>query len=149
MKCTSCQAATERTSGEVTRNVGDHTFIGLLPVDRCSKCGEELFDGQDLARFELAVAHIVAEEGMVGGASFKFMRKVLGMKATEIAELLDVAAETISRWETDERPVDRASWAALASLVVDRFEGRDRVISILRAMGEERKRPKRIRVDLP
>jgi putative zinc finger/helix-turn-helix YgiT family protein len=147
MKCPTCDVKTENGSAEVKRTVGGHVFVGEVTASSCPKCGEVYYDGQALERLEVAVARELAERGLVSGAAFKFMRKALGMRAADLAELLDVAAETVSRWETGERPVDRAAWTALGGLVVDRFEGRDRVISILRALDAPRKQPKNIRVD--
>jgi transcriptional regulator with XRE-family HTH domain len=86
------------------------------------------------------------EHGASDGAAFKFMRKAIGMKATDLAALLGVAAETISRWETGQREVDRTALAALAGLVVDELEGHTKVISILRALQNPRKPPKSIRI---
>ena len=147
MKCTTCDVKTERGSAPVQRPVGDHLFIGEVPASTCPSCGEVYYDGPALGRFEVAIARELAERGLVGGRAFQFMRRALGMRAVDLAELLDVAPETISRWEAGARDVDRAAWTALASLVLDRAEGRDRVISILRALCEPQKQPKSIRID--
>jgi DNA-binding transcriptional regulator YiaG len=147
MKCPTCDVKTERRAAPVQRPVGDHLFVGEVDASACPKCSEVFYEGDSLRRFEVAVALTLAERGMVSGRAFQFMRRALGMRAVDLAELLDVAPETISRWEAGARDVDRAAWTALAGLVVDRAEGRDRVISILRALGEPRKQPKNIRVD--
>jgi YgiT-type zinc finger domain-containing protein len=147
MKCPTCDVKTQRANAEVVRTVGANTFVGEVPASTCPNCSEVYYDGQALGRFELEIACYLAEGGMVSGPAFKFMRRALGMRAVELAEMLDVAAETISRWETDDRAVDRAAWVALSGLVADRIEGRDRVIGILRAIREPRKQPRNIRID--
>src|SRR5579859_5308385 len=65
----------------------------------CHNCGEGYFAGRELARAELSVASMVAEHGPWNGRAFQFMRKVLALKAAELADLFDVTPETISRWE--------------------------------------------------
>jgi DNA-binding transcriptional regulator YiaG len=147
MKCPTCDVKAERGVAKVQRPVGDHVFVGEVPASTCPNCSEVFYEGDAIGRFELAVARILAERGMVSGRAFQFMRKTLGMRAVDLAELLDLAPETLSRWEAGARDVDRAAWAALSSLVVDRAEGRDRVISILRALRDPRKQPKSIQVD--
>ncbi len=39
------------------------------------------------------------------------------LRATDLADLLGVAAETLSRWERGERPVDRAALTVIGALV--------------------------------
>ena len=47
------------------------------------------------------------------------MRKSVPLSAVELASLLRVAPETISRWETGERAVDRAAWLVVRALVLE------------------------------
>ncbi len=47
------------------------------------------------------------------------MRKSIPLSAASLAELLRVAPETVSRWETGERAVDRASWLVVRGLLLD------------------------------
>ena len=147
MKCPACDVKTERGAAPVRRSVGGRSFVGEVTASSCPRCNEVYYEGDALARFEIAVAQTLAERGMVSGPAFQFMRRALGMRAVDLAELLDVAPETLSRWEAGARDVDRAAWTVLAGLIVDRAEGRDRVISIMRALREPVKQPKSIRVD--
>jgi transcriptional regulator with XRE-family HTH domain len=78
--------------------------------------------------------------------TFKFMRKALGLRAVDIAELLDVAAETLSRWETGQRPVDRASWIAVSAMVLDKLEGRTTTLDRLKALLEPAPLPRLVRL---
>ena len=47
------------------------------------------------------------------------MRRTLGRSARQLAELIDVRHETISRWENGAAPVDRAAWLVLGDIVFD------------------------------
>ncbi len=147
MNCPTCHVKAARAAVPIQRPVGAHVFKGEVVAPTCSSCGEVFYAAETVEKFELAIAQTLAERGMVSGPAFQFMRRTLGLRAVDLAELLDVAPETISRWEAGARDVDRAAWTALAGLVMDRAEGRDRVISILRTLGKPRKQPKSIRVE--
>jgi DNA-binding transcriptional regulator YiaG len=45
------------------------------------------------------------------------MRKELGLKATELADILNVSPETVSRWENGAAAVDRIAWILVAEVV--------------------------------
>jgi DNA-binding transcriptional regulator YiaG len=120
------------------------TFTGEVPALECVKCGERYALSEDLGNFELSVAERLASLGARTGAAFKFMRKALGLRAVDIAELFDVAAETVSRWETGE-PEPHA-FALLGSVIADRIEGRDSTVKRLRAIISPPRKPMRIRV---
>ncbi|MDX2088302.1 MAG: helix-turn-helix domain-containing protein [Kofleriaceae bacterium] len=62
------------------------------------------------------------------------MRKALGMRAVDLAQLLDVTAETVSRWETGKIDVETRAFALLGTLVIERLEGRDDAVQRLRAI---------------
>jgi DNA-binding transcriptional regulator YiaG len=102
----------------LTRKIAGRTFSVDVSVTE-SEDGPTV-NLRDAADAELAIATALALEGPVHGEAFKFMRKAMGMPATELGELLGVAAETISRWETGAREVDRGAWLALGSLVLER-----------------------------
>jgi hypothetical protein len=70
------------------------------------------------------------------------------MRATDLAALLDVSAETISRWETEKRAVDRGALALVGNLVRDTLEGRTATLEQLRALREPRPLAKTIQLDL-
>jgi DNA-binding transcriptional regulator YiaG len=56
----------------------------------------------DIAGLEaaMAVARIM-DDFKLNGREIKFLRRAIGMKAVDLAEFLDVTAETLSRWEND------------------------------------------------
>lgn len=88
----------------------------------------------------------LALAGEATGEVFKFIRKAVGMKASELAELLGVAAETISRWETGEREVDRGAFALLADIARERLEGRASTLGMLKALRAPRRLAKTVRL---
>lgn len=124
-RCYACKnGKMENTQAELERHVGGHVFKAVVPAIRCRECGEENYEGTVIEAFDLAVAGELAMHGETSPDAFLFMRRVLGLKAFELAELLSVAHETISRWEHGHQPIDRGSGVLLAAMVLDRLEGR-------------------------
>lgn len=114
-----------------------------FPQKVCSSCGERHYQAKDLMAAEDAVTQELVARGIRDGAVFRHLRKALGLKATELASLLGVTPETISRWENGRNEADRAVWATLDLLVDDRRAGRTATLDRLRALAQARipKRP--------
>jgi putative zinc finger/helix-turn-helix YgiT family protein len=122
------------TVADETVEVVGRFFTATVPVTRCEGCGETYVSGPVLERLELTVAQSLAELGIATPEAFRFARKALGLRLADLAELLDVRLETVSRWETGKVPVDRCAFATLAAMVTDELEGRaERTANRLRA----------------
>ena len=135
-KCVECKAEAMRPAAiRSEHKVGGFTLAGDVSGFECTKCGAKYLSGPSLGRFELEAAARVAALGARDGASMRFIRKALGLKASELAELLGVAAETVSRWENDSLPIEPRWFALLAALADDRLAGRERVTAALRRSG--------------
>jgi YgiT-type zinc finger domain-containing protein len=135
MKCVECRKGKlEPSTAEETLQVGDYVVRMDVPVQECSSCHEVYLPGEIAEQMELSAANLLAEAGVCSGAVFKFMRKSLGMRAVDLAELLSVTPETVSRWENDHVPVDRCAYSTVASLIADRLEGCTRTADRLRAL---------------
>ena len=76
------------------------------------------------------------------------MRKALGFNAADLASMLAVRAETISRWETGKTAVDRGAFAALAAMVTDQLTAGTTTRDVLHALMRPRRAPRRITLDL-
>lgn len=100
---------------------------------RCRACAEATLDGADLGRAELLAGAEAMARGLRDGGTFKFIRKALGMRATDLGALLGISPETISRWENGHRAAERSVWNTLADLVADRLEGTQTTLTRLRA----------------
>ena len=131
------------------QEVSGRTFTATLPARVCPTCGEKLVAYEDLHPVNMAVAKALAREGPIDGPSFRFMRTTLRMKAIDLAKLLDVTPETISKWENNKTPVLRSAWLVLTEMVLDevgqgsRTPMRDRLADLAKG-----KRPrKHVRLD--
>ena len=84
--------------------------------EECSSCGETLFDDIEVRRQEKLIAAALVARGIRTGKDFKFVRKIAGFTAVEVAAMLDVRPETVSRWESGELDVPRLAAFALGEL---------------------------------
>lgn len=143
-RCHACKGALEDVLEKVSHDVGARRFEAVLRAQRCASCGEVTFAGPALGRFEAAVARALVDAGAGDGAAVRWIRKAAGIRAVDLAELLGVTPETVSRWENDKHPIDRAAWAALAAIAV---EGTDGVTAVrLRSAAAPKRLPKVVRL---
>jgi putative zinc finger/helix-turn-helix YgiT family protein len=148
MKCASCgSAAVERRSEDHVIRFDGRRFTGRVTAEVCRTCGESLVALDELARVELETARTLGDAGLVSSKSFRFMRHALGLTARELALDFSVAPETISRWENEERPLDRLAWVTLAAMVRDRLEGSERTRDQLSAARAPTRLARTIRLD--
>jgi predicted transcriptional regulator len=103
-----------------TQRVSGRSFVIVVPARVCRDCDALFLDGPCLERAELEVACELARTGPSDGESFRFMRKALAMRATDIASLIAVSPETISRWENGQRTVDRIAWITVGTMVLEK-----------------------------
>ena len=148
-RCPVCKQGSLRdASFEHTLELADVEFVGTVDGTECDVCGESFVSPDELQRFELLVADAVARKGLISGETFRFLRKALGLRATDLALRLGVTPETISRWEQGHRDVSRAAFAVLGNLVADARTGSEETRRRLDAMmGPSPKLPKKWRLD--
>lgn len=146
-RCFNCKS-TELVAAEHEdrMEVAGHRFTRSVPAMRCARCGEETMKGADLETFEVEVAAELARHGELPADAFRFMRRVLGMKAAELGELLDVTPETVSRWENEKQAIERRAAALLSSMVLDKVEGRTSTLDRLKALREPSPLPRLVRL---
>jgi putative zinc finger/helix-turn-helix YgiT family protein len=134
-KCVACGKPGLRDDiSTETLVVGGVTFTTEVPAQICDGCGETFVTAEALAKADRVMAGELARLGQRSQESFRFMRKALGMKASDLAELLDVSPETVARWESGSLTVEPRAFALLGGLVTDLLEGRDGTLARLRAV---------------
>lgn len=148
--CRACHAPSIRVPGttEATREVNGCRFVATLPTKVCGRCGHMEIDRDAESKFVAQVARILADSGAASGGAFRMMRKAIGMRGTELARLLAVAPETVSRWETEKRGIDRATVAVLACLVHESAEQRRTTLDSLHRLREPIALPATMRIDV-
>ncbi len=149
MKCSICSRGTlKKGLVEISRTIDGHTFRARVPGRICDACGGESYEGEVVRQFELAISHVLAHSGVSSGAAFKFMRKAIGMRAADLARLLAVTPETISRWETGKHPIDRAILVLLGLLVDNRIHGVTTTLDLLKDRAEPKELEPTVNVEL-
>ncbi|MBI4704198.1 MAG: type II toxin-antitoxin system MqsA family antitoxin [Deltaproteobacteria bacterium] len=147
MRCAMCGKGTVRNGRvEMKRAIAGHVFVATVRGHKCGACGEDYFDDNDIERTDLVIARALVDEGIVSGEAFKFVRKAAGLRAADLAELLKVTKETVSRWETDRVPIDHAARALLATMLADREAGGTRTQDVLRALRAPKLLGKRVKL---
>lgn len=148
-KCHECGATKfEATEFAHKHELGGRTYRATWPAEKCAGCGDVTFNSLYLHAFELGVAGVIANNGARAGDEFAFMRKAIGLPATELAELLDVTRETISRWEHNKQTLERRAVAILSDLVADHLEGRTRTLDRLRTLKDPPKLAKTVPIEI-
>ncbi len=121
--------------------VGELRFIAQLPAMVCPGCGEDLVSAETLRGLERGVAEALARDGARTPEAFRYMRKAIGLKAMDVAELLDVTPETVSRWENGERQPETRAAKLLGILVIDHSAGRAEIQTYLQSLRKDRPAP--------
>jgi DNA-binding transcriptional regulator YiaG len=116
-KCPECggQVAEGCTISLPEEVVAGVRFRVKVAGKKCRDCDDELVSADVMARKELLIASRLLR-GERNAEVLKYARKALGMRAVDLAEMLELDAATISRWETGRSPIDRAAWLLLWSL---------------------------------
>ncbi len=133
-KCPNCNGR-ELSEGpqSVALEVGPRSFEGEAPGWSCASCAESYIHGPDLGHFEQLVAEWLAQHGFESGKELRFIRKVIGLRASDLAELLGVTSETVSHWETGKHQADVETRTALSGLLLDKIAGTTATRDLLEA----------------
>ena len=129
-----------------SRTVASHVFTAELPWLHCDGCGERTISGPVLEALDLSIASALARAGITAPEALRFMRKALGLPAAELAELLQLRPETVSRMENGKTVADRRTVALLAAMVFDRQAGREDTLERLRVLAHPPRLAKRVQI---
>ncbi len=148
-KCVTCgKGPLKSVEIELRREVAGHVFTATIPATVCEACGEEYTASEDLGRFERTIARTLLDAGEASGEAFKFARKAMGIRAADLAQILGVTPETVSRWETGVHPIDPMALAVLALLARDAVAGLTTTLEALKARAKPTPLAKRVTLKL-
>jgi putative zinc finger/helix-turn-helix YgiT family protein len=83
-------------------------YLDGVTIHYCS-CGEESAAIPCLDKLLERIAHVIVEKSpLLTGTEVRFLRKSLGLKSVELAEMLDVSKVTVSRWENDKARINKS-----------------------------------------
>ena len=134
MQCCECENY-QMVDAEVEERltVAGRAFVVVVPGTECLQCGNTYLRYDAMIAVKRSVAMELVRHGDVNAETFKYMRKTIPMSVAELAPLLHVAPETVSRWESGEQPIEPNAAALLALMVVEAIEGRSTCIDHLKA----------------
>jgi DNA-binding transcriptional regulator YiaG len=117
MRCFNCHREKfETKTVELITQVGPHRVVDhsvRRPV--CVKCGEFTVPAETLTTVELRAAIVALHEApAMTGSMLRFARKALDLTQAQLAGAIGTTAESVSRWEREERPMEQ--WVRLAVL---------------------------------
>lgn len=147
-RCPQCGGGIGRSTKSQTSAVDGSTFIVKMPAYACRQCRAVFLEGRALERADLEIACVLALRGPATGETFRFLRKAVGLRAVVVATLLNVTAETISRWENGQRPVDGNAWLAVGSIALERAGRPCATLKRLMGLSKGPRLPKTVRIDL-
>lgn len=94
--------------------VGRFEVRGEYDAVRIEHDGSWGMRSEDLGRLELEAAiAVLTQAGSINGDELKFARKAMDLRQPDLAALLDVTTETVSRWETGNENIRRQTQLAV------------------------------------
>jgi putative zinc finger/helix-turn-helix YgiT family protein len=117
--CQECGSALAMRNYKHTEKVGKVKVTDATgQVPTCTKCGEAELSLTALAGYQRRAAAIALRDARsVDGPMVRYARKALGLRQTDLAELIGCASETLSRWETDALEMPRNMQLALVAVL--------------------------------
>ena len=147
-KCTTCGSTDLREAWDekyLVIDTGGLRCEADIPYTKCTKCGEGFYDNETLEFAEREAAKQVVISGIATDKAFRFLRTTLGLRAIDLATMIDVSPATISRWEHGEVPVDRRAMAILGTMMLEKLEGGiGKTRAVLGALADPVKEPRTI-----
>lgn len=122
MKCTECGSNMKKTKGNYNyRESGiDKVNLQGIPIYVC-KCGHEIPSILHVEQLhELIAIDVVKQKRLLMGQEVRFLRKAMGLKAVDLAKILNVTKVTVSRWESDDSKIGDANDKLLRLLYLDK-----------------------------
>ncbi len=100
---------------------------------------------RDANRAELLMAAVLVSNGPCTAKTFCWCRSAIGLSAKDLAKMLDVTPETVSRWENGRYNVDFSAWLVLGTIVLEAVGLAP--VTVLRCENGRRKKWKMVAVE--
>jgi putative transcriptional regulator len=116
-----------------------HVELHGVEVTRCEGCGKE---GVAIPRIgqlhRVLAAGLVTQQRMLAPVEIRFLRKHSGLSMAEFAQMMGVARETVSRWETGAKPMGAVADRLLRLLVLTHEPTENYIVDdLLRELNDE------------
>jgi putative zinc finger/helix-turn-helix YgiT family protein len=80
-----------------------------ITVYRCPSCGSQIPEIVAMAALHRCIMmSVLRKNTLLDGEEIKFLRKMAGLKAAELAKLMSTTPSTLSKWENNARPIGKS-----------------------------------------
>lgn len=127
------------------------TLIGVTQYD-CSFCEENFISIPNPEQLHTKIALDICKDNkaLLLPEEIRFLRKELGLKAKELARIMGVGPETVSRWENDKKTISEGNDRMLRMIYRASVEkpssdenSKAKVINFLKSLPTQRKQIKK------
>jgi putative zinc finger/helix-turn-helix YgiT family protein len=102
--------ATKEEPYRFTESGLSNVYLSGVRYFVCPKCGKQSAEIPAVKRLLNLIARTIVErETRLGGQEIRFLRKRLGKKASDFAQIIGVTPEQVSRWENDANPPEASA----------------------------------------
>ncbi|MFP4349463.1 MAG: type II TA system antitoxin MqsA family protein [Desulfococcaceae bacterium] len=108
MICGKAEMACRKEKHQYTESGLDNIYLDNVEYCRCPTCGEESVHIPSMANLHRLIGFcLIQKRSLLSGKEIRFLRKNLGLKANEIADIMGVDIATVSRWESGKQPMSK------------------------------------------
>lgn len=110
MYCKNCKKKMKKTKGNhlYVESGLDNIMLKDIPIYEC-KCGKKIPIISHIDHLHKLIADLLtAKEEGLRGKEIKFIRKMMDLKAVDLARHLRVTKQTVSNWENDKTNISTA-----------------------------------------
>jgi putative transcriptional regulator len=116
-----------------------HVELHGVEVTLCAGCGKEGIAIPRIGQLHrVLAAGFVTQQRMLAPVEIRFLRKHVGLSMADFAQVMGVARETVSRWETGTKPMGAVADRLLRLLVLTHEPTENYVVDdLLRELNDE------------
>lgn len=108
--CRETKRATHESPYHFTDSGLPNVYLTGIRYFVCAKCNKQAAEIPAVKELMKAIARaVVGKETSLSGPEIRFLRKRLGKKATEFAQIIGVVPEQVSRWENAANPPEKSA----------------------------------------
>lgn len=126
-----------------------NVILGDVEVSRCPSCGRVEVSIPRMAALHAGLARLISrKESRLAPEEVRFLRKHLGWSGTDFANVLGVAPETVSRWETGKADISSTAERLLRVLTWNQKPVEKYPVEQLEKIDQSQSKPMKLKMAL-